>query len=89
MTTRNEWMPIDTAPADEHVEVGIWDTWKDEWKWQTASGVVFETRLFGLLKQRQYLGHRYSHWRHLPPPPSDDASAQASHATRDDQRKAI
>lgn len=71
--TAREWKPIDTAPADTNVEVGGWEIYNGSRMWAVSSGMVFETRLFGLWKQRQYVGRVFSHWRPLPPPPINEA----------------
>lgn len=66
----SEWQPINTAPVDTNVEVGRWDTYLGERKWETSFGMAFESSFFGLIKTRQYAGRFFTHWRHLPPPPS-------------------
>ncbi len=65
----NEWQPMNTAPNGQQVELGRWEVWKGEYKWETREGTPFEKKFFGLIVFETYEARKYTHWRHLPEPP--------------------
>lgn len=66
----SNWQPIETAPANTPVRVGKWVFRREETEWRESEGVVWRPRLFGLIRQWEYVGREYHYWKPLPPPPS-------------------
>lgn len=78
-----EWMPIETAPADELVMVGKWFVYKTSApEWHQGAEVVWKSGWFGAAKRTIY-SEGYSHWKPLPKPPT---AANPNPLTPDEER---
>lgn len=64
----SEWKSIDSAPIDEAVIVGKWETFGGKLDWRESTGAAWERGFWG--RKRTYYGREYSWWKPLPPPPT-------------------
>ena len=70
-----EWQPIETAPKDQIVELGRWELWSGNYKWQSEFYRAWEPHpIFWWRRVLSYQGQRFTHWRFPPPPPLTEAN---------------
>jgi hypothetical protein len=70
--TQNQWQPIETAPINEKVMLGRWESGYDFNEggllWRDHIGIAWKIRFY-FWKVRADYGGRATHWKPLPDAP--------------------